>query len=89
MQSHSQHVVRNSTKLTEGNTYYNRQLQLFHAIKLASMPKSDEESRVITTFGVHSKPLLSIFASTKLKKDVEKRSGDHDPCVSTDYRSKS
>ena len=29
---------------------------------------------MITTFGAHSKPLFSTFASTKLKREVEKRS---------------
>ena len=49
------------------------QLRLFHAIKLAAIPKDDIESRVIMMFGLHSKVAFSIFASSKLKKSIEKR----------------
>ena len=48
------------------------QLRLFHAIKLAAIPKDDIESRVIMMFGLHSKVAFSIFASSKLKKSIEK-----------------
>ena len=48
------------------------QLKLFHAIKLSAIPKDDVESRVIMMFGVHSKLVFSIFASSKLKKKYGK-----------------
>ena len=53
------------------------QLRLFHAIKLAAIPKDDVESRVIMMFGLHSKVAFSIFASSKLKKSIEKRLFKH------------
>ena len=53
------------------------QLKLFHAIKLSAIPKDDVESRVIMMFGVHSKLVFSIFASSKLKKNMEKRIFKH------------
>ena len=53
------------------------QLQLFHAIKLAAIPKDDYESRIIMMFGVHAKIAFSIFASSKLKKDVQMRNFTH------------
>ena len=49
------------------------QLKLFHAIKLAAIPKDDVESRIIMMFGAHSKLVFSIFASSKVKKNIEKR----------------
>jgi len=36
--------------------------------KIDTLPKNDEESRVIMMFGIHSKLLFSIFASTMIKK---------------------
>ena len=54
-----------------------RQLKLFHAIKLSAIPKDDVESMVIMTFGAHSKLVFSIFASSSLKKGIEKRIFKH------------
>ena len=54
-----------------------RQLKLFHAIKLSAIPKDDVESRVIMMFGAHSKLVFSIFASSSLKKGIEKRIFKH------------
>ena len=53
------------------------QLKLFHAIKLSAIPKDDVESRVIMMFGVHSKLVFSIFASSKMKKNIEERVFKH------------
>ena len=53
------------------------QSQLFHAIKLAAIPKSEYESRVIMMYGIHSKIVFSMFASSKLKKSVEMKSFHH------------
>ena len=53
------------------------QLQLFHAIKLAAIPKDDYESRIIMMFGVHAKIVFSIFASSTLKRDVQMRNFTH------------
>ena len=47
------------------------QLKLFHAVKLSAIPKDDLESRVIMMFGAHSKLVFSIFASSKMKKNIE------------------
>ena len=46
------------------------QLKLFHAVKLSAIPKDDLESRVIMMFGAHSKLVFSIFASSKMKKNI-------------------
>ena len=53
------------------------QSQLFHAIKLAATPKIEHESRVIMMYGIHSKIVFSMFASSKLKKSVEMKSLHH------------
>ena len=54
------------------------QLQLFHAIKLSAIPKDDLKSRIIIMCGIHSKLVFSIFASSQLKKTVEKSVSDID-----------
>ena len=53
------------------------QSQLFHAIKLAAIPKSESESRVIMMYGIHSKIVFSMFASSKLKRQVEIKNFHH------------
>ena len=53
------------------------QLKLFHAVKLSAIPKDDLESRVIMMFGAHSKLVFSIFASSKMKKNIEERVFKH------------
>ena len=53
------------------------QSQLFHAIKLAAIPKSESESRIIMMYGIHSKIVFSIFVSSKLKKQVEMKNLHH------------
>ena len=45
---------------------------MFHPLKLAAVPKNDEESRVIMTLGTHAKTIFSSFAASELKKTVEK-----------------
>ena len=41
-------------------------------MKLAVIPKNEQESRVIMTSGIHSKIVFSSFAASKLKKKIEK-----------------
>ena len=56
--------------------WYNRKLtkikKLFHALKLAAIPKTEQESRVIMMVGIHSKIAFSSFIASKLKKSIEK-----------------
>ena len=48
------------------------QKKLFHALKLAAIPKSEQESRVIMMSGIHSKIVFSCFTASKLKKRIER-----------------
>ena len=48
------------------------QRRLFHALKLAVIPKNEQESRVIMMSGIHSKIVFSSFAASKLKRKIEK-----------------
>ena len=43
-----------------------------HSLKLAGIPKTELESRVIMMFNTHSKVAFSIFTSSNLKRRVEK-----------------
>ena len=47
------------------------QKALFHSLKLATVPKSDHDVRVIMTLGIHSKMAFSLFAASDLKKTIE------------------
>ena len=47
------------------------QKKLFHLLKLAATPKSDEGSRAIATWDPFEDG-LSLFAASKLKKRIEK-----------------
>ena len=47
------------------------QKKLFNSLKLAAMPKNDEESRVIMMLGIHSKMFFSLFAESKLKRGLK------------------
>ena len=53
------------------------QKKLFHALKLAAIPESEQESRVIMMSGLHSKIVFSCFAASKLKKRIEKEKLKH------------
>ena len=46
------------------------QLQLFHQVKLAGIPKNEEQYRVIMLFSFHSKLAFSLFSSSAIKKRV-------------------
>ena len=48
------------------------QKKLFHALKLAAIPKTEQESRVVMMVGIHSKIAFSSFIASKLKKSIEK-----------------
>ena len=48
------------------------QRRLLHALKLAVIPKNEQDSRVIMMSGIHSKIVFSSFAASKLKKKIEK-----------------
>ena len=50
------------------------QLQLFHAIKLAAIPKSEDKARIIMLFSFHSKLAFSLFSSSKIKKKIVEES---------------
>tara|TARA_A100001015_G_C14815684_1_gene642612 strand:- start:567 stop:881 length:315 start_codon:yes stop_codon:yes gene_type:complete len=43
-----------------------------HSLKLAGIPKTELEARVIMMFNTHSKVAFSIFTSSNLKRRVEK-----------------
>ena len=47
------------------------QKKILHSLKLAAVPKTDEESRVIMMLGLHSKIIFSSFAGSKLKKKLQ------------------
>ena len=46
------------------------QLQLFHQVKLAGIPKNEEQCRVIMLFSFHSKLAFSLFSSSKIKRKI-------------------
>ena len=46
------------------------QLQLFHQVKLAGIPKNEEQCRVIMLFSFHSKLAFSLFSSSAIKKRI-------------------
>ena len=47
------------------------QKKVLHSLRLAAAPKTEEESRVMTTLGIHWKIIFSSFAASKLKRRVE------------------
>ena len=47
------------------------QKRLFHSLKLAAVPKSDDDVRVIMMLGIHSKMAFSLFAASDLEKAIE------------------
>ena len=44
------------------------QLQIFHQVKLAGIPKNEQQCRVIMLFSFHSKLAFSLFASSNIKR---------------------
>ena len=53
------------------------QKKVFHSLKLAAVPKNDEESRIIMMLGLHSKIIFSSFAGSKLKKKLQSENLKH------------
>ena len=47
-----------------------RQLRLLHQVKLAAVPKKEDQCRAIMLFSFHSKLAFSLYSSTRIKKKI-------------------